>query len=73
MSDTRLPKQLYKWETRLNCNNWYTDLTKVFISIKNQDIIDTPDPDSICLKNVVNNALKELTLHEESHLINDLQ
>ncbi len=63
MSDTRLPKQLYKWETRLNRNNWYTDLKKVFISIKIQDIIDTPDPDSICLKNVVYNALKELTLH----------
>ncbi len=72
MPETRLPKQLYKWETRLNRNNWYTDLKKVFISIKNQDI-DTPDPDSICLTNVVNNALKELTLHEESHWINDLQ
>ncbi len=28
MPDTRLPKQLYKWETRLNRNNWYTDVKK---------------------------------------------
>ncbi len=45
----------------------------MFISIKNQDIIDTPYTDSICLKNVVNKALKELTLHGESHYKNDLQ
>ncbi len=64
MPDTRLLKQLYTWETRLNRNNWYTDLKNVFISIQNQDIIDTPNPNSICLKNVVNNALKELTLHD---------
>ncbi len=67
MPDTRFPKQLYKWETRLNRNNWYTYLKKVFISIKNQDIIDTPDPDSICLKNVVNNAPNALTLNKDSH------
>ncbi len=34
--DARLPKQLYKWKTRLNCNNWYTNMKKFYFSQKDR-------------------------------------
>ena len=73
MPDTRLPKQIFRWESHIGKNNWYTDLKKVFISIGKPELIDADGPNDVQIKNLTQDAVKLLTEREQRHWQNDLE